>query len=77
MSKEHNRWLHWKIKHGLATRGRVGTSPMHPKGIISGLLYKFHYRARDPNRDAGPQVFKQPVGGSVGSAGDPFPGVKK
>ena len=64
---QHDRWLHWKIQHGLATRGRVG-GRMHPKTIIGGLLYKFYYRKFDTPSE-GPQVFEQSVGGSVGPVG--------
>lgn len=66
-SNEHNRWLAWKIKHGLATRGHVG-GKMHPRGLFAGLLYRFYYRKHDTAPE-GPQVFKQSVGGKVGSAG--------
>lgn len=67
MSNTHNRWLAWKMKHGLAARGRVG-GPMHPKGLLAGLLYKFYYRKFD-TQPKGPRVFKQSVGGSVGPVG--------
>ena len=67
MSNQHNRWLAFKLKHGLATRGRVG-GRMHPKTIIGGLLYKFYYRKFDTS-PTGPQVFEQSVGGEVGVAG--------
>ena len=67
MSNQHNRWLAFKLKHGLATRGRVG-GRMHPKTIIGGLLYKFYYRKFDTSPE-GPQVFEQSVGGSVGPVG--------
>lgn len=67
MSNTHNRWLKWKMKHGLATRGRVG-GKMHPRTVIGGLLYKFYYRKFD-NQPEGPQTFEQSVGGSVGSVG--------
>lgn len=63
----HNRWLAWKLKHGLATRGRVG-GVMHPKGIFAGLLYKFYFRKRDTQLE-GSQTFEQSVGGSVGPTG--------
>ena len=64
MSNEHNRYLAWKMKHGLATRGRAG-GKMHPKTIIGGLLYRFYYRKFDTS----PRLFKQAVGGSVGPTG--------
>ena len=67
MSNEHNHWLAWKMKHGLATRGRVG-GVMHPRGLLGGLLYKFYYHKFDTQPE-GPQVFKQSVGGEVGAAG--------
>lgn len=72
MSKQHNRWLAWKMKHGLATRGRVG-GKMHPRGLLAGLLYKFRYRVLDIS-PTGPRQFKQDVGGSVGPSGDAFSG---
>ncbi len=65
---EHNRWLHWKIEHGLATRGRTGDGPMYPKGLLGGLLYKFYYKKLDI-RPAGPRQFEQDAGGSVGPSG--------
>ena len=64
---QHNRWLHWKIQHGLATRGRVG-GLLHPKGLLAGLLYKVYFKKRNPQLK-GPQTFTQNVGGSVGAAG--------
>lgn len=63
----HNRWLAWKLKHGLATRGRVGGA-LHPKGLFAGLLYKFYFKKLDTS-PAGPRVFEQSVGGVLGSAG--------
>ncbi len=68
MSGTHNRWLKWKLDHGLATRGRVG-GKIHPRTILGGLLYRFYYRKFDVEQPKGPQVFKQDVGGEVGSKG--------
>ena len=66
---ENDRWLAWKLKHGLATRGRAGSDRFHPKGLVSALLYKFYYKKRDPGLKVGPQVFTQDVGGQIGPVG--------
>ena len=62
----HNRWLDWKIRHGLASRGRVG-GKLNPKGILGGLLYKYYF-SKHPEKPG--TVFKQSVGGSLGASGD-------
>ncbi len=64
---KHNRWLAWKMKHGLAARGRVGGA-MHPKGLLAGLLYKVYFKKFNVEPD-GPRVFKQNVGGTLGASG--------
>ena len=67
----HNHWLDWKIRHGLAARGRTG-GPLHPKGFIAGLLYKAYYSKFDVqpvDTQPGPRVFKQDVGGTLGAVG--------
>ncbi len=67
--KGHNRWLDWKLKHGLASRGRVG-GWMHPKGVFSGLLYKFYFEKRDTGPKPDDQaVYTQEVGGTLGAVG--------
>ncbi len=69
----HNHWLDWKIRHGLASRGRPG--PLHPKGWRANLLYNLYYRKFDVKpvdpevTDTGPRVFKQNVGGVLGASG--------
>ena len=69
-TKKHDRWLDWKIRHGLAKRGRCG-GRMNPKGIVAGLLYKFKYSKLDvePEPPSG-AVFHQAVGGVVGASGE-------
>lgn len=66
----HNRWLNWKMKQGLAARGRTG-GPLNPKGLIAGLLYKVYFKkkevATEPTGKG--RVFKQSVGGSLGASG--------
>ena len=64
---QHNRWLDWKIRHGLASRGRVG-GKLHPKGLLAGLLYKYHY-SKSEVALVGPQKFQQSVGGTLGASG--------
>jgi hypothetical protein len=64
----HNRWLAWKLKHGLASRGRVGGA-LHPKGLLAGLLYKYHFKKYD-RASKEPRVFQQSVGGTLGPSGD-------
>jgi len=64
----HNYWLDWKIRKGLATRGRVGAGPFNPKGLLSGFLYKIYYKKRDPGL-TDLQIFKQSAGGTVGVIG--------
>ncbi len=64
-----SKWLDWKIRNGLASRGRVG-GWMHPKGVISGLLYKYHFKKFDTGPRSDDQaVYTQPVGGTLGAAG--------
>ena len=69
MSNQHNKWLAWKLKHGLATRGHAGSDQFHPKGLFAGLLYKLYFRKRDPSANGGPQTFTQNVGGVLGPVG--------
>ena len=75
---QHNRWLDWKIRKGLAARGRVG-GKLHPKGLLAGLLYKYYYRKRfqadcESAQRAGQVIadrrtFQQSVGGTLGASG--------
>lgn len=67
---QHSRWLDWKMKHGLACRGRP--APMNPQGTLAKLLYRLHYHKHDieATPEGGPpQTFKQSVGGSIGPSG--------
>lgn len=70
MKMKHNRWLDWKIRHGLATRGRTG-GKMNPKGLLGGIVYKLFFK----RYDTGPKtderaVFTQHVGGTLGARGE-------
>lgn len=65
----HNRYLDWKIRKGLATRGHVG-GRMHPKGLVAGVLYKLFFKKHDCELVGGPKVFDQTVGGTLGSRGN-------
>lgn len=67
-----NRWLDWKIKHGLAARGHVGGIKC-PKGLVAGLLYKLFYAKNAPPRPdqtTGGIVFEKSVGGGIGPSGN-------
>ncbi len=64
----HNRWLDWKIRHGLAVRGHTG-GIMHPKGLVAGIVYKLFFKWRAPEQPEQSQVFHQSVGGTLGSSG--------
>lgn len=70
-SHGHNRWLDWKIRHGLATRGHTG-GRMHPKGLVAGVIYKLIFKRFDKTgaeQSKGGQIFKQSVGGTLGASG--------
>lgn len=71
MSNQHNKWLDWKLRHGLASRGRAG--PLNPKGLAARALYALYFKKFDvrPEEEtpSGPRVFKQNVGGTVGPVG--------
>lgn len=60
----HNRWLAWKMKRGLASRGRAG--PLSPRGFLARILYRVHFHKCEPRA---PRVFKQTVGGTLGPVG--------
>lgn len=73
----HNYWLDWKLRHGLAIRGR-GQIPFCPKGLVAQFLYRVHFKKVDVQPDdqsealeqpPGKRVFKQAVGGALGAAG--------
>lgn len=69
MKHGQNKWLHWKLEHGLATRGHVG-GRMHPKGLVAGVLYKLFFKKCDCEFEGGPKKFDQTVGGTFGAAGN-------
>ena len=67
---EHDRWRHWKVQHGLVSRGRP--HKLVPVGFLGKLLYHLYFKHHEP--DYGPQqeggrVFKQDVGGTLGPSG--------
>ncbi len=64
----HNRYLDWKLRHGLATRGHVG-GRMHPKGLVAGVIYRLFFKKHDSELEGGPKVFDQTVGGALGPSG--------
>ena len=63
----HNYWLAWKLKRGLASRGRSGR--LAPKGIVARALYRVYCKKFDVV-PRGPRTFKQNVGGTLGPAGE-------
>ena len=64
-----NKWLAWKIKHGLAPRGRPG--PLKPTGIIAKVLYNAYFRFHEVTEpeESGAIKFTQQVGGTLGPSG--------
>ncbi len=73
MKHQHNYWLDWKIKRGLAPRGRVG-SKLSPKGRLAKVLYRVYFHKTESTVETsvlpeGGTLFKQSVGGVVGSTG--------
>ena len=65
---KHNYWLAWKLKHGLAAKGRP--APYRPVGIIAKFLYYVYFEARQPKRvETGATIFTQHVGGTLGPSG--------
>ena len=69
---KHDRWLNWKIEHGLAIRGRGSDIPLAPKGIAANLVHKMFFKKQQQQdvTPVGGRVFKQPVGGTLGPSGD-------
>ena len=66
----HNRWLDWKLKHGLAKRGRAVGGVMSPRGLVAGLLYRLYFRKRDVIVEIPKNtLFTQDVGGELGMTG--------
>lgn len=65
----HNAWLDWKIRHGLAARGRTG-GKLHPKGLLGGILYKYFFKKYDTGLEHGAMLTTQEVGGTVGAVGE-------
>jgi len=75
MSNQHNRWLSWKVRHGLAHRGRASAGSLKPKGVIAKVLYVLYFRWQAiptpyTMKEGGGKLFHQNVGGSVGSTGE-------
>ena len=65
---EHNAWLAWKMKRGLAARGRPG--PFHPTGVLATILYHVYFKHHEPVREeTGAIIFTQDVGGTLGPSG--------
>jgi hypothetical protein len=66
---EHNKWLAWKLKKGLAYRGRP--APMQPKGFLAKVLHFFYYRFKDVKgpMETNAVTFTEQVGGTLGPSG--------
>lgn len=64
-----NKWLAWKLKRGLAYRGRP--APMQPKGALAHILYWFYYRHSDVTGPVTTDAitFTEQVGGTLGPSG--------
>ena len=63
---KHNRWLNWKLNHGLAPRGRSGQ--LKPVGAMAKLLFRMHFKKFNVEPQ-GPRLFTQDVGGTLGATG--------
>jgi len=75
MNRQHNRWLAWKIKQGLAPRGRAD-GKLNPKGRLAKFLYRVYFHKTESTVEVevgetpeGGRLFKQSVGGSLGPTG--------
>ena len=70
---KHNRWLQWKLNHGLAVKGRAAGVPLKPTGLFSRVVGKVLFIKAVPgipdSPEPGSRVFKQTVGGGLGLAG--------
>ncbi len=71
---DHNPWLKWKMQRGLAHHGRAG-GPLKPRGFLAYVFYWVYFKwleAPTPYivRSDGSKLFRQKVGGSVGSTGE-------
>ena len=68
---EHNRWLNWKLNHGLAYRGRP--APLRPKGALAFIMYHLYFRFKEDFREettnAVALTYHQDVGGTLGPSG--------
>lgn len=58
MSKQHDKWLSWKFRNGLAHRGRPGNrGALRPVGPLARLLHKLWFH-RDDEPDPPPPKSK-------------------
>ena len=66
-----NHWLNWKLKHGLAARGRP--APLRPTSVIGHIFFFCYFRFKEVpapvETHATRLTFKQRVGGSLGPVG--------
>lgn len=77
MSTQHNRWLQWKMDNGLAAKGRTEGVVLRPRNMLTRALARYFIKPmpaapkakRADMNEPGHRVFKQNVGGSVGSSG--------
>lgn len=71
MSHQHDKWLDWKIRNGLANRGPTGRGTWAPKSFFGGLLYKVWFKRYDKTSPLPPKdTFTQDVRGCVKMKGD-------
>ncbi len=72
---QHNKWLQWKLNHGLAVKGRAAGVPLRPNTKFAQLLGKFFIKGEpaiessNGSETPGRRVFQQKVGGLVGPTG--------
>lgn len=72
---QHNYWLQWKLKYGLAVKGRAAGRPLKPTNMLARFLAKHFIKGVPAIVDVneievpGRRVFKQDTGGSVGPTG--------
>lgn len=71
----HSMWLQWKLKNGLAIKGRAAGIPLKPTNMLARFLAKHFIKGVPAIVDVneietlGRRVFKQNTGGTVGAAG--------
>ena len=71
----HNLWLQWKLRNGLAIKGRAAGIPLKPTNMLARFLAKHFIKGVPAIVDVneietlGRRVFKQETGGSVGPTG--------